>query len=296
VKIRIGMGTGGAGVEADGLGVLCDSLVELGFDSLWLSEVLTMPGMDPIVGLSWAAAHAPSLKLGTTMLLPGRNVVRLAKALATLDRLSDGRLLVTFVPGIARGPERGAVGVEPSQRAEVMDDMLGVLRALWDGEEVSYHGPAGDFDGVTVRPLPVQSPLEAWSGGMVPSSLERCGRYYDGWLPSLCSPAEARAGKEVVEAAAAAAGRQISPEHFGMSIGYALEPLDDQALAAMAARFRGRNVADLVPVGRKALRDLIEQFIEVGFSKFVVRPMGPPADWRAELEQLADALLDLQSS
>ena len=295
MKVRIGVGTGGVGVDEDSIGVICEGLVELGFDSLWLSEVLTMPGIDPIVGLSWAAALAPTLKLGTTMLLPGRNVIRLAKAMATLDRLSRGRLLLTFVPGIARGPERDAIGVAVARRAEVMDDMLGVLRRLWAGEEVTHHGPAGDFEAVSVRPLPAQSPLEAWSGGMVRSSLERCGRYYDGWLPSLCSPAEAVAGRTVVEAAAAEAGRQISPEHFGMSIGYALEPLDDQALAALAVRARGRDVAELLPVGLPALRDLLGRFIDVGFSKFVVRPMAPPGDWRDALEQLAEAVLDLQT-
>jgi len=295
VKIRIGVGTGGAGVDAPILAGLADDLVELGFDSLWLSEVLTSPGFDPIVGLSWAGAHNPALKLGTTMLLPGRNVVRLAKELASLDSLSDGRLLVTFVPGIPRGAERDAIGVEPSRRGEVMDAMLPVLRRLWAGEEVSHHGLAGDFDGVSVRPLPVQQPLEAWAGGMVRSSLERCGRYYDGWLPSLCTPEEAVAGRRVVEASAAGAERLISPEHFGMSIGYAHHPLDESTVAAMAARARGRRIAELVPVGMAALRSTLERFIDVGFSKFVLRPIVPPTRWRDELEQLAAGVLDLQT-
>ena len=99
MKIRIGVGSAGASSTPDTLAELVTSLDDLGFDSLWLSEVLTAPVLDPVVGLSWAAASNPRLKLGTTMLLPGRHVLRLAKQLASLDVLCKGRLLVTLVPG-----------------------------------------------------------------------------------------------------------------------------------------------------------------------------------------------------
>src|SRR5207248_11122792 len=79
MKIRIGIGAGGATSMAEALPELVTGLDELGFDSLWLSEVLTGPVLDPAVGLAWAGASNPRVKLGTTMLLPGRNVLRLAK-------------------------------------------------------------------------------------------------------------------------------------------------------------------------------------------------------------------------
>src|SRR5207247_1176173 len=208
------------------LAELTTGLDELGFDSLWLSEVLTGPVLDPVVGLSWAASHNPRLTLGTTRLLPGRNVVRLAKQLASLDALCGGRLLVTLVPGLTYAPEREAIGVEPKQRGAVIDEALPLLRRLWAGETVSHDGVAGHFRDVKLWPLPVQQPLEVWLGGMVPAALERCGRLSDGWLPSLCTPEEAAAGRVVIEAAAAKAGRSISSEHFGMSIGYARAPID----------------------------------------------------------------------
>jgi alkanesulfonate monooxygenase SsuD/methylene tetrahydromethanopterin reductase-like flavin-dependent oxidoreductase (luciferase family) len=130
---------------------------------------------------------------------------------------------------------------------------------------------------------------------MAPAALERCGRLADGWLPSLCTPEEAAAGKQVIDAAAARAGRTISPEHFGVSIGYARAPLSDQAVAAISARSRGRDPRSLVPVGLDGLRDHLKRFIDVGFSKFVVRPLAPPPSWRQELQELASAVLDLQS-
>src|SRR5215468_5520971 len=291
MKVRIGVGAAGASSNPDALAELVTGLDDLGFDSLWLSEVLTGPVVDPVVGLAWAAASNPRVKLGTTMLLPGRNVLRLAKQLASLDVLCRGRLLVTLVPGLTYAPEREAIGIEPKRRGAVIDEALPLLRRLWAGETVTHDGAAGRFRDVKLSPLPVQQPLEVWLGGNVPAALERCGRLSDGWLPSLCTPDEAAAGRVVIEDAAAKAGRSISNEHFGMSIGYARAPIDPATARVMTAR-RPRSV-ELTPVGLPALRALIERFIAVGFSKFVLRPVVPTASWREELQTLAAAVGDL---
>ncbi len=287
------------GVAQDGghpsLARLVDDLDDLGFDSLWLPEVLTAPTFDPLVALAYAAAHNPHLKLGTTMLLPGRNPVRLAKELATLDVLSEGRLLTTFVPGLPRQPETGATGVGGRDKATLMDEMLPLLRRLWAGDAVSHHGMSADFENVTLAPLPVQQPLEFWTGGMVPAALRRCGRFADGWLPSSCTPEEVAKARVVIDEAAAEAGRTISPEHFGVSVAYAPGPLSPTMTRALAATRRGVDPAQVVPVGIDGLRSMLEDFVEVGFSKFVVRPLVPPASWRVELEALATGVLDLQT-
>jgi probable F420-dependent oxidoreductase len=293
MKIRIGVGASGASSTPTALAELVTGLDQLGFDSLWLSEVLTGPILDPLVGLSWAAANNPRVKLGTTMLLPGRNVLRLAKQLASLDVLSHGRLLVTLVPGLTYAPERDAIGLDPTRRGAFIDEALPLLRRLWAGETVSHDGAAGSFRDVKLSPLPLQQPLEVWLGGTAPAALERCGRLSDGWLPSLCTPDQAAAGRKVIEEVAAKAGRSISSEHFGASIGYAREPIDPATARTMAAR-RPRSV-ELTPVGLPALRELMERFIAVGFSKFVVRPVAPPVSWRAELEALSAAVGDLQT-
>jgi probable F420-dependent oxidoreductase len=293
MKIRIGVGAGSGSCTTESMDELVTGLDELGFDSLWLSEVLTGPGLDPVVGLGWAASSNPRLKVGTTMLLPGRNILRLAKQLASLDVLSKGRLLVTLVPGLTYAPERDAIGIEPKHRGAVIDEALPLLRRLWAGETVSHAGAVGRFQEVKLSPLPVQQPLEMWLGGTVPAALERCGRLSDGWLPSLCTPDEAARGREVIEAAAARAGRSISNEHFGMSIGYATKPIDPATARVMTAR-RPRSL-ELTPVGLPALRKRIEEFIAVGFSKFVVRPLTAPSSWRSELDTLAAAVGDLQT-
>lgn len=295
MKVRIGLGLGAGALGPSELGDVADALVDLGLDSIWLSEVLTAPVADPLVGLAWLAARNPRLKLGTTMVLPGRNPLRLAKELSTLDQLSGGRLLLTFVPGLTVGKERSALGMTPKERSAAIDAVLPLLRRLWAGEVVSQECGGVVLDEVSLRPLPAQEPLEPWLGGMAPSALERCGRLADGWLPSLCTPDEAAEGRVMVDAAAASVGRSISPEHFGVSLAYSRGSLSAEASNALSARSRGRRPEELVPAGIEGLRGLLERFIEVGFSKFVVRPVEPPPSWPDELEAIAAGVGDLQT-
>ena len=303
MKVRIGVGLAGGlapgskGAPPPMLGDMVDAMADLRFDSLWLPEVLTAAAPDPLVTLAWVAARTPKLKIGTTCLLPGRNVLRLAKQLATLDVVSGGRLLLCLVPGLTHEPERSAIAGPPGGRGRAIDDARPLLRRLWAGEEVTTDGPAATLHGVRLDPLPVQQPLEPWLGGNGPAALERCGRLSDGWLPALTTPEQAAAGRAVIDRAAADAGRSIDPEHFGVSIGWSAGPLSDRARASVAARNPGGDPDRLVPVGLDGLRAALEAFIDVGFSKFVVRPLAPaPAGSELQaLEDLAAAVLDLQT-
>ena len=310
MKVRIGFGTGAAAMSAAVLEGAVADLETLGFDSMWWSDVLTTPGDDPLAAMAYAAGCGTRLKVGTTMVLPGRNPVRLAKQLATLDRLSGGRLLVTFVLGLRLPGELDALGVEAGTRTAYVDEILPLVRRLWSEDGVDHAGGRVTLQGVTVEPKPLQQPLDVWLGGSGPAALRRTGRLADGWLPALCTPAEAAAGRRLVEEAAAAAGRRIDPEHFGVSIGYTRGGVPARLLERVVAR-RARSGAiaangaedlsgaadprDLLPDGIGGLRDLIERFVDVGFSKFVVRPVAPPESFHDELHWLADGLLDLQS-
>jgi probable F420-dependent oxidoreductase len=297
VKVRVGIGGGGDDLSPDALAGLAHAIGDCGFDSLWLPEVLTRPGPDPLVGLAWASAVSPGLKIGTTMLLPGRNLVWLAKAIGSLDSLSGGRFLLTFVPGLGIGGERSAIGIPSASRGALMEDALPVLRRLWAGEVVSHDGPAGSFAEVSVSPRPLQNPFDVWLGGNVPAALERCGRLADGWIPAFTTPEDAAAGKVEIDRVAAEHGRAISPEHFGVSLAYAPDGTDVAALASspLARRARGRPLERIIPVGLSGLRAMVEQYLAVGFSKFIVRPMAAPSVWPAELERLAGAVGDLQT-
>jgi probable F420-dependent oxidoreductase len=297
MKVRIGVGASTFTGPDDELSRMVQDMEELRFDSIWLPEVLSAPAGDPLTGLAFAAARVSKLKLGTTMVLPGRNPVRLAKQLATLDRLSGGRLLLTFVLGLAQPGELAALDVERAGRGAMVDEALPLMRRLWSEDGVDHRG-RWTLDGLSVEPKPLQQPLEAWLGGIAPSAQTRAGTLADGWLPAMCTPAEVAAGKAVVEEAAERAGRAIDPEHYGVSIGY-LHEAPAPAMAGALIRRLGRrgaavDLADVVPTGLGALRDMLERYVEVGFSKFVVRPITGPGSWRHELERLADAVLYLQ--
>ena len=111
MKVRIGVAVGGRGsLPIEQLGDVVDELDDLGFDSIWLPETFLTGSIDPLVGLAYAAARVRRLKLGTHLVTPGRNPYALAKALAQLDRLSDGRLLLTFVAGVERPGRAGGPG------------------------------------------------------------------------------------------------------------------------------------------------------------------------------------------
>jgi len=147
---------------------------------------------------------------------------------------------------------------------------------------VSHEGPAGSFVDVSVSPRPAQDPFDVWLGGNVPAALDRCGRLADGWLPAFCTPADAAEGKAVIDRVAGEHGRAISPEHFGVSLAYAPDGTDLSTLASspLARRARGRPLEEIIPVGRGGLRSKLQQFLDAGFSKFVVRPMAPPGSGR----------------
>jgi probable F420-dependent oxidoreductase len=298
VKVRIGFGLGtGAAMAAEPatFGPLLDDLERLGFDSLWLSERLSGPAPDPLAALAFAAGRTSKLKLGTSVLvLPGRNPAVLASELASIDRLSGGRLLPAVGLGAVDPVEQQGFGVTRAERAAWFDEVLPLLRRLWSGDAVDHTGARFSYEGVRALPTPVQDPLEVWLGGVAPSELRRVGRLGDGWLPSFCTPADAAAGRPVVEEAADAAGRAIDAEHWGALVLYAGGAVPDRLAELVARRRPGVDLAELVPTGMAGLRGTLERFVDVGFSKFVVVPVGEPDDWTAELEALAAAVLPLQ--
>ncbi len=219
-------------------------------------------------------------------MLPGRNPVLLAKEIASIDVLSGGRMLPAVGLGVAHPREQKAFGVAREDRARIFDDMLPLLRRYWAGEEV---------DGIRVLPRPLQDPLDVWLGGRAPSELRRVGRLGDGWLPSFCTPEDAAAGRPVVEQAAADAGRAIDVEHWGALVLYTGGRVPDRLAELVSRRRPGVAIDDLVAAGPEGVRRTLERFVDVGFSKFVVVPVGDPPDWTAELEALAGAVLPLQA-
>jgi probable F420-dependent oxidoreductase len=297
VKVRIGYGLGTRGLRDDDEFIpLCQTMDRVGYDSIWLSERLTSPVLDPIVALSVAAGCTRRLKLGTSVIvIPGRNLAVLAKELATLDRLSRGRLLLAFGSGASEQAEHQAFGIDPRERGRWMDEAMPLLRRMWEDAPVDHDGPRFHYQGLNVQPKPIQRPLDMWLGGLSAPALRRVGRQADGWLPSFITPAEAAAGRATIEAAASEAGREIEDEHFGALIQYGIDRIPEAVLATIRNRRPELEPTELVPVGYAAVRERIRQFIDAGVSKFVVRIAEEPPSWSDELERAAGELLPLQT-
>ncbi len=299
MKIRIGYGFGTRTPLNDGhFAAAVDALEELHFDSLWLSERLGGEAPDPVVGMAFAAGRTQRLKFGTSVLvLPGRNPVVLAKELATLDRLSNGRLLPAFGLGVADPHEQQAFGVERGERAAWFDEALPLIRRLWLEDSVDHDGRRFHFEGLRVLPKPRQQPPDVWLGGIAASELRRVGRLGDGWLPSFVTPSDVREGRVVIERVAAEHDRSIEEEHFGALIAYAMREPRPELLTLISRRRPDIDPTELVPVGLPTLARRIQAFIEAGASKFVLIPFDepPPSEVPAHLAEVADALLPLQT-
>lgn len=293
MKVRFAVAPGVQPLERRSLADLVDELEARGFDTVWLSDVPMADVLDPLVGLSFAAGRTTRLKLGANVVPLGRNPMLLAKELAQLDRVSDGRLLLSIVPGLDQPGERQALGV--ADRGAHLDEVIPLLRAWWAGDTVSHRSERFEFPGVAVRPRPVQQPLELWLGGIGPRALDRVGRLADGWLGAGIGPEAAGAARRRIDDVAAAAGRTIDPEHHGLSIPYARDAPEAATVAALRRRSPDAPLAEILPVGRDQLRDLVRRLSDEGLSKFVVRPTGTVTSWDDELAWLADAVLDLQT-
>ena len=291
MKVRIGISLGAA--EPADFAAAVDLLEASRVDSLWLPETVYTPAVEPFTGIAFALARTTRLKAGSGIsVLPGRHPVLVAKQLASLAGLAPGRVLPVFGLQPAAPAERDLFPVPAGQRAAVFDEALTLLRLLLTSPSVTFSGSFFSVDGASVGPLPGK-PLDIWLGGTAPAGLRRVGRLADGWLGSLLTPEEAGAAVRVINEAADAAGREVEPDHFGLSISVAFGPLPSTLAASIARRRPGTAPADLVADGWAGARRMIAAYVEAGLSKFVVRAAGgePPltefvAGFSAELMPL----------
>ncbi len=166
----------------------------MGFDSIWVGDsLLARPRHEPLTLLAGVAGRVPRVQIGTAVLLPAlRNPVLLAHQIATLDQLSEGRLILGV--GIAADrpnirSEFAAAGVPFDKRVGRMMEGLRLCKALWTGQPVDWDGRWEVRQGI-LAPTPYRPegpPL--WIGGNLQASLERAGRHFDGWFP-IAPPAD----------------------------------------------------------------------------------------------------------
>jgi probable F420-dependent oxidoreductase len=273
MKIRFGVSLGadtGPGKLAD----VVDQLESLGIDSLWFSELVYSEAVDPFVGMAYALARTRKLKVGTSVVvLPGRHPVLVAKQLASLAALAPKRVLPVFGLRSALAAERDLFTVPDGQRAAVFDESLKLLRFALEIEGADFSGDYFTTRSVAVAPRP-DKPMDIWLGGAAPAAFQRIGRLADGWLGSFLTPAEARLGREQIEAAAAAAGRAVEPDHYGINVAVSDNGLSAGLLDAVRSRRTDVDPTELVADGWSQLHRMIDRYVAAGLTKFVIRPAG----------------------
>jgi probable F420-dependent oxidoreductase len=295
VKIRIGVGLSAPHATPDAFREAVDELEAAGVDSLWLPEFVYSPQVDPFIGMAHALARTTNLKVGTGVaVLPGRHPVLIAKQLATLAGLAPRRVLPVFGLRPARRRERDLFPVPTGQRAAVFDESLDLVRQLLTHDEVTYTGQFFAVDRVSIGPKP-DKPLDIWLGGSAPAALRRIGRLGDGWLASFLSPEETRRGRAAIEAAAAAADREVEDDHFGITLLVAEDGIPAEVLATVHDRRPDADPAELVAANWSTARQLLERHLDAGLTKFVIRPADRTTPLPQFLHHLAEELLPLQN-
>lgn len=197
----------GSSIAIDGPSAieLCRRAEEVGFESVWGGEHVIMPSEfdskypytadgkipaepdtpipDPLIWLAYVAAAAPTLQLGTCILIvPQRNPLILAKELATLDQLSGGRVELGLGVGWLK-EEFDALGIEWARRGARNDEYVAAMRALWHAPHAEYHGEFVDFPKVTSSPRPVKGDIPILVGGDSEAAIRRAVKIADGFFP-----------------------------------------------------------------------------------------------------------------
>ena len=305
MSIAIGYMPGAFGQGGEDPGFLRD-LVSAGdrhgYDSIWLSDRIVSDrfSLEPVVALSMVAAYSQRMKFGTSVLaMPLRNPVVLAKQLATLDFLSQGRML----PAVGLGQEQEepeeyeACGVSKENRGPRTEEAIRLMRRLWEENDVTHEGEFFTCHNVTVTPKPCFKPSPpVWIGGRSHAAVQRVGRVGDGWLVSGATPQEVRDGRKVIFDTAAQNARVIEDDHIGALVGYYVCPNLEEAVPK-AYDYVTRHRPDVHFTEYSALgpperiAETIQRYIEAGVSKFVVRPLCPAEETVEQLDILGREVL-----
>ncbi|MGH7772872.1 MAG: LLM class flavin-dependent oxidoreductase [Candidatus Binatia bacterium] len=303
MKIRIGIGLGRWPFKEKRPEVFLDFIdccESLDIDSLWLSDRVVSPVMtlEPVTFMAYMASRMRNMKFGTSALvLPTRNPVILAKQLATLDFLSQGRLLLVVGLGSDESKDFEAVGIRKEERGKRTDEAIVLMRKLWTEENVTFDGKFHSVRELTILPRPYQKagpPI--WVGGRSQAALRRAGHLSDGWLVSSATSQEMDEGIETIRRYAAEAGREVPEDHYGVLIPFFFASSPEKALdiAEPSIRFR----SDISPVEYCALgtpeqvRRMLRKYMDAGASKFVMRPCGPGESWYEQVEILAKEVIN----
>ena len=262
---------------------LCE---EEGIDSLWQTDrVLSrQPFLDCMSVMAALAGRTRRIKFGMNVAsVAQRDPIVLAKECATIDVLSNGRLLPAFGVGSKANPYWRVMGEEFKGAGAKAEEGMEIIARLWREENVTFHGKHYHITDATICPRPVQKSLPLWIGGSSKAAIRRTGKLGTGWQAGSETPGELKPIIDAIKQAAADHGRKIDDDHYGAGFHYRFGNWDEAAVKPIAAsyaeRSEGRNPRDHLAVGDA--RDIIgriREYVDAGISKFILRPIGATDD------------------
>jgi probable F420-dependent oxidoreductase len=293
MKIRIGVGFSGWPFEStQAFWDFVDLVEESGLDSIWLNDRIRnpTPALEPIAALAMIAGRTQRIKFGMSVaVLPVRDPIVLAKEIATIDYLCNGRMLPAFGLGLKNEEEWKAVGRTPDHRAGMTDEAVDLMRRLWSEDRVTHEGAFYKTHELTIQPKPLQQPIPVWFGGRTQAAYKRVARSGDGFLGAYQTPDDCGQAVRAIREAAETYERTVPEDHYGTIVPFHLGDEDiDHEVAALVKRFP-KMPFDSYAAWRTpdALLKRIDDYVEAGITKFVMRPMATGAALYEQFERLA---------
>lgn len=269
-----------------------------GVDSLWQTDRLIsrQPILEAMATMAALAGRTRRIRFGMNVIsLALRDPVLLAKQCATVDVLSEGRLLPAFGIGSPLGPEWQALDIDTKTRGRRTDESLEIIARLWREDSVDFAGKHYRLKGASISPKPVQPELPMWIGGSSDAAIRRTVKYGTGWQGGGETMEDAIRVVAAIKAALPSAGRSIDEDHYGASFPFHFGAASDSVVAtAMAAYTKrtGRDASGVFAVGdAKAILDRVGQYVAGGIEKFILRPIGTGDQVIAQTRQLIEQVL-----
>ena len=285
-------------------------LVELvdaaGYDSLWCGDHISFPMaiLDPLLQLAQAAVISRRLMFGTSVyLLPLRHPVPVAKQVATLDHLTEGRFIFGVGVGGEFPKEYEASGVPLKERGARLEEGIPLLRELWSGEPVTHEGRLyQSFNGVPLQPPTRQAggpPI--WCGGRSDAALARAGRLADGWISYVVTPEMYKSGLDKIAMAATSAGRARAKFGTGHLLFTRLDDTYDKALEAATLSLSHRYAMDFRKAAERyaalgspqQIADRVRAFHAAGVRHLTLDLVGPYEERNQQVERIARKVFPL---
>lgn len=262
---------------------LCESG---GIDSIWQTDrlVSSAPMLESMSVMAALAGATKRIQFGMNVVSLGyREPLEVAKQCATIDAMSEGRLLPAFGIGSPLSPDWTAMSRAGKGRGKRTDEAMQIIRRLWSGEHVDFDGEHFQYRNAHIRPLPAQKKLPMWYGGNNTASVRRTARFATGWLGGPEGPEEAEQVVNKIRAACAEEGTRIPEDHYGAGFFYRYgsddEPVVAKHIEATLARRPNRDPKTTLVVGDTSdMMQRIQEYVDGGVTKFVLRPVGTDDD------------------